>query len=265
MGRGTAAVTAEHLDAAPRLRIIARYGVGFEAVDVEAAAARGILVTNTPGANSSAVADHAVGLMLAALRSTASGDRRVRAGDWSAVRGRELGAQTVGIVGFGRIGRGVAARLSGFGCRVLVHDPWLSDDQVRAAGAEPATIAQLAAAASVITLHAPGGETLVNAGFLAAAADGLVLVNTARPDLVDERALAEALGSGRVAAYAADTLNGDVSGGTSPLLADELAEHVTITPHLGAQTIEAVDAMGSLAVDNVIAVLAGRPPLHPVR
>lgn len=262
---GTAPVTAEHLDAAPQLRIVARYGVGYEAVDVASAAERGILVTNTPGANSSAVADHAVGLMLAALRSTASGDRRVRTGDWSVVRGRELGSQTVGIVGFGRIGQGVAARLAGFGCRVLAHDPWLSDGQVRQAGAEPVSLAELAAAASVISLHAPGGTTLVDTEFLSDAAASLVLVNTARPDLVDEAALADALRGARVAAYAADTLNGDVTGGSSPLLADDIADRVTITPHLGAQTVEAVDNMGSIAVDNVIAVLAGRLPLHPVR
>ncbi|MFE7861455.1 NAD(P)-dependent oxidoreductase, partial [Streptomyces sp. NPDC057403] len=115
---GTGPVTEAHLAAAPKLKVVARYGVGTEAVDLAAARERGIPVTNTPGANADAVADHAVGLMLAALRFVPDGDRRVRAGDWGVRRGRELGAATVGIVGFGRIGQGVARRLSGFGSRV---------------------------------------------------------------------------------------------------------------------------------------------------
>ena len=117
---GTGPITTEHLDLAPRLAVIARYGVGVEAVDVAAAIERGIVVSNTPGANAEAVADHTVGLALAALRSTVDGDRRVRSGDWTVRRGRELGRSTVGIVGFGRIGRGVARRLQGFGSRVAI-------------------------------------------------------------------------------------------------------------------------------------------------
>lgn len=255
---GTGPVTAEHLDAAPRLRVVARYGVGFEAVDVEAAAARGILVTNAPGANSDAVADHAVALMLAALRGIADGDRRVRQGDWAVTRGRQLGALTVGIIGFGRIGRGVAQRLAGFGPRVLAADPMLDDAAVRAAGAEPATVAAMADACDLVTLHAPGGSVVVDAAWLASLTRPVVLVNTARPDLVDEAALAAALADGRVAAYAADTLAGDTAGLRSPLLDDALADRVTITPHLGAQTVEAVDGMGTMAVANALAVLEGR-------
>lgn len=257
---GTGPVTATHLDAAPRLRIVARYGVGVEAVDRAAAAARGIAVTNTPGANSEAVADHAIGLMLAALRATAEGDRRVRAGDWRVVRGRELGRLTVGIVGFGRIGRGVARRLSGFGCRVLVTDPHLDAAAAAAAGATPVDPARLVADSDLVTLHAPGGEPLVTAEWLASARPGLTLVNTARADLVDEDALAAALRAGRVAAFAADTLAGDTRGDRSPLLADDLAARVTVTPHFGAQTVEAVDNMGAGAVANVLAVLEGRVP-----
>lgn len=261
---GTGPVTAAHLDAAPRLRIVARYGVGFEAVDVAAAAQRGIVVTNTPGANSAAVADHAVGLMLAVLRGTTEGDRRVRSGDWSVFRGRELGSLTVGIVGFGRIGQGVAARLRGFGSRILAHDPWLGDDAIRAAGAQAADVRDMAASCDLVTLHAPGGTVIVDAGWLASARTGLVLINTARPDLVDEEALAAAIRNGTVAGFGADTLAGDTAAGASPLLAGDLADRVTVTPHFGAQTVEAVDGMGSLAVANVLAVLDGTLPPSPV-
>jgi D-3-phosphoglycerate dehydrogenase len=261
---GTGPVTAAHLDAAPQLKVVARYGVGYEAVDLDAAARRGIPVTNTPGANSGAVADHAVGLMLAVLRGIPEGDRRVRAGDWSVFRGRELGSLTVGVVGFGRIGQGVARRLSGFGSRIVAHDPWLGDDAILGAGAEPLDVAEMPAACDVVTLHAPGGTVLVNAGWLASARSGLVLINTARPDLVDEDSLAAALREGRIAGFAADTLTGDTAGVPSPLLAGDLADRVVVTPHFGAQTVEAVDAMGSIAVENVLAVLAGAAPPFPI-
>ncbi|MGN7978435.1 NAD(P)-dependent oxidoreductase [Microbacterium sp. 22195] len=262
---GTGPVTEEHLAAAPKLKIIARYGVGYEAVDLDAAASRGIPVTNTPGANANAVADHALALILAALRTIPDGDRRVRAGDWSVRRGRELGAATVGIVGFGRIGQGVAKRLSGFGPRILASDPFLPADVIREAGAEPVDLDELFRTADVITLHAPGGQRLVDADRLDGVRPGTVLVNTARPDLVDEAALASALRDGTLAAYAADTLDGDTAAGDSPLLAAELADRVIVTPHLAAQTTQAVDNMGSVSLDDVIAVLRGDEPAHPVR
>ncbi|MGI5216074.1 phosphoglycerate dehydrogenase [Plantactinospora sp. CA-290183] len=263
---GTGPVTAAHLAAAPRLAVLARYGVGVDSVDLPAAAARGVVVTNTPGANSEAVADLTVGLLLAALRGIPAGDRRVRAGDWSVFRGRELGALTCGVVGFGRIGRAVARRLRGFGARVLAYDPMVDPAAIRAADAEPAgELAELPARCGVVSLHAPGGRALVDEGWLAGCRAGLVLVNTARADLVDESALAAALRDGRVGGYAADTL-GTESGraAESPLLAADLADRVVLTPHLGAQTVEAVDRMGALAVADLLAVLRGETPAHPV-
>lgn len=266
---GTGPVTDAHLAGAPRLRVLARYGVGVDAVDLTAAAARGVTVTNTPGANSDAVADHAIGLLLAALRGIVPGDRRVRAGDWSGVRGarrgRELGSLTVGVLGLGRIGQGVTRRLAGFGTAVLAHDPYLGDDDVRALGARPASLAELAERCDAVSLHAPGGHRAVDAAWLDRARPGLVVVNTARADLVDEAAVAAALRSGRLGGYAADTLAAEGTRARSPLLADDLAHQVVITPHIGAQTIEAVDRMGSAATADVLAVLSGARPAHPVR
>lgn len=261
---GTGPITEEHLAAAPKLRIIARYGVGTESVDLDAARHRGIPVSNTPGANADAVADHAIGLMLAALRFVPDGDRRVRDGDWGVRRGRELGAATVGIVGFGRIGQGVAKRLSGFGCRILAADPFLPAETVRANGAEPVDLDALFETADVVSLHAPGGQLLVDATRLTHMPRGSIIVNTARGDLIDEAAVAEALHDGILAGYAADTLDGDTAAKDSPLLADTLADRVIVTPHLGAQTTQAVDNMGSLSLDDVIAVLKGDDPRHPV-
>jgi D-3-phosphoglycerate dehydrogenase len=260
---GTGQVTAEHLDLAPGLKVVARYGVGVEAVDLAAARQRGVVVTNTPGANSGAVADHTIGLLLAAARQVAEGDRKVRRGDWKALRGREIGAMTIGIWGFGRIGQGVAQRLSGFGSKILACDPYLDADRAAALGAQPVSGDELAAC-DAVSLNAPGGNQLVTAEWLAQVRPGLLLVNSARADLVDEEALAAALRDGRVAGYAADSVAGDTAGHDSPLLAEDLAPRVTITPHVGAQTVEAIDEMGRMAMENALAVLAGDPPLNLV-
>jgi D-3-phosphoglycerate dehydrogenase len=261
---GTGPVTAAHLDAAPRLQVVARHGVGIEAVDVAAATDRGIVVTNTPGANSDAVADHAVALLLAAVRGIVPGDRDVRAGNWAVRRGRELGSLTVGLVGFGRIGRGVARRLGGFGTAIAAHDPYADEDELRSQGVQPLALEDMPARCDAVSLHAPGGACLIDDAWLRRARPGLVLVNTARADLVDEGAAAAALRSGLLAAYAADTLSTEASGGTSPLLDDDIADRVLLTPHIGAQTVEAVDRMSASAAADVLAVLSGTPPAHPV-
>ncbi|MEA2418871.1 MAG: D-3-phosphoglycerate dehydrogenase / 2-oxoglutarate reductase [Thermoleophilaceae bacterium] len=259
---GTAPIGAEQLELAPGLRVIARYGVGYDAVDLGAAAARGIAVTHTPGANSEAVADHTLALLLAALRHVVAGDGSARAGDWRARPGRELAALTAGIVGFGKVGRAVARRLTGgFGTRVVVHDPYVADDAVRQEGCEPMSLDALAAEADVLCLHAPGAaQPLVDAALLRRLRPEAILVNAARGDLVDERAVAEALRSGRLGAAAVDVLATEPASG-SPLLD---APNVVVTPHLAAQTVEAIDRMGTMAVDDVLRVLDGLPAIHPV-
>ncbi|MCM3694839.1 NAD(P)-dependent oxidoreductase [Microbacterium oleivorans] len=262
---GTGPVTGRHLDLAPRLRVVSRYGVGVDNVDVAAAGARGVIVTNTPGANSAAVAEHTLALLLSALRGIPAADRRVRRGDWSGWSTRELSALTVGVLGLGRIGRLVIERLDGFGCAVRGADPWVPEDDPVFDRVVRCDAAELAVTCDVVTLHAPGGRTVVDRDWLAASDRPVILVNTARADLVDEPALADAIRSGRVVAYAADTLatenHGDLA---SPLLADDLADRVIITPHLGAQTREGVDGMGGMATADLRAVLEGRAPRHPV-
>lgn len=257
---GTGPVTAAHLDAAPQLRLVARYGVGVDAVDLAAAARHDVVVTNTPGANSGAVADHAVALMLAALRGITTGDRRVRAGDWRVDRTRELGSRTVGIVGVGRIGRAVATRLAGFGSTVLGHDPWVPDSEMRAAGIEPVPLEEIAARSDVVSLHAPGEHTLIDTAWLANAKPGLILVNTARANLVDEAALVQALTDGTLRVYAVDTLSSESGEEPSPLLSEALVDRTIFTPHSAAQTVEAVDSMSVGALAAVLAVLRGDTP-----
>lgn len=260
---GTGPVTAGHLAAAPALRVLARYGVGVDAVDLPAAAAAGVVVTNTPGANSEAVAEHAIALLFAVLRSVPAGDRRVRRGDWTASRGRQVAESVAAVIGFGRIGRATARRLAGLGCAVLVHDPHVPDGEIVDAGYSPCTLQEARESAGIVSLHLPGGTTLIDDGWLAGCPSHQVVVNTARADLVDEDAVARALRDLRLGAFAADTTAAE-SGSPSPVLAEDLADHVVVTPHLGAQTVEAVDSMGSLAVADVLAVLAGDPPTHPV-
>ena len=195
---GTAPVTRDHLEAAPRLRVLARYGSGVESVDLEAAARRGVVITNTPGANAEAVADHTVALMLAALRHLVEADRERRSRRPGVFVGRELGALPVGLVGFGHVGRAVARRLrSGFGTRVLAVDPAVHPTVLEAAGVGPADLPTVAAACDVVSLHLPGGpRPVIDAGFVAAMRRHAVLVNTARGGLLDEAAVASALVSG---------------------------------------------------------------------
>lgn len=264
---GTGPVTAAHLDLAPRLRILARHGVGVDSVDLSAATERGVTVTITPGANSDAVAEHAIALLFAAIRGVPAGDRRVRAGDWRVIRGAQLAESRVGIIGFGRIGRLVAARLAALGCDVLVHDPCMSDDEIRAAGYQAASTSEIASSCAAVTLHCPGGHVIVDGSWLQDGRAGQFIINTARADLIDEHAVAAALRTGHLGGYAADTLSSESVTGhdpTSPLLADDLADRVIVTPHLGAQTVRSVDLMGEMATEAVVAQLAGRTPRHVV-
>jgi len=255
---GTSPITAAHLAAAPRLRVIARYGVGVDSVDLDAAAARGVVVTNTPGANAEAVADHAVGLALAALRDVVAGDRAVRAGDWSRRPGRELGSCRVGIVGYGTIGRAVRRRLSGFGSEVVAHDPHVTEADVPLVPLE-----ELVADTEVVSLHLPAsGRPLVDAALLGLFRRDAVLVNTARGELLDERAVADALAEERLGACAVDVLSDELGRGASPLLQ---APRVVVTPHVAGQTVQAIDRMGMAAATEVVRVLVeGLPPQHPV-
>lgn len=260
---GTSPIDDRHLAAAPNLKIVARYGTGYDSVDLAAAARRRVAVTNTPGANAEAVADHTVGLMLAALRHLVVGDRGSREGVRPSLRGRELGALTVGIVGFGSIGRAVARRLTGgFGSRVLAYDPFVAPERAREAGIEPVDdLSDLARAADVLTLHLPGGGgAVVDAAFLSRMRPGAVLINTARGDLLDEQAVARALAQGQLTAAAVDVLVSEPAT-SSPLLD---APNAIITPHIAAQTTQAIDRMGMMAAEEVVRVLAGEAPRYPV-
>jgi D-3-phosphoglycerate dehydrogenase len=255
---GVGPIGAAQLHLASDLRVVARYGVGVDAVDRAELARRGVVLTNTPDANAATVADFAVLLMLAALRqlpTTLGGTMP------PALASRELGQLTVGVIGFGRIGRSVARRLAGFGARVLAHDPLLEVGAPLPDGlaGEAVALDELAARCEVLTLHAPAlGRPLVDAALLARVRPGVVLVNAARAELVDDDALAAALADGRVAVAALDAH--DVGPG-SPLAG---RTDVLLTPHVAGQSRDSVDRMGMGAAEDVLRVLRGEAPRHPV-
>ncbi|MDR0285836.1 MAG: phosphoglycerate dehydrogenase [Propionibacteriaceae bacterium] len=247
--------SAEVLRAAgPRLRVISRYGTGCDRVDLAAAAERGIAVTTTPGANSVAVAELALGLMFALARRLPGLDRAVRAGGWPRSQGLELTGKTLGVIGLGAIGRNVASRAQALGMTVVGYDPFVADDAVVSAGVEPLPLPELLGRSDVVTLHVPlQGATrhLIDAGALAAMKPGALLLNTSRGGLVDERAAAAALESGHLGGLALDAYETEPPLG-SPLFA---YDNVIATPHTGAHTAEAVERMAEAAVTNLLAVL----------
>lgn len=262
-------VTAGVLGACPKLKVVANYAVGYNNVDMASAAARGIAVTNTPDVLTEATADTAWALILAAARRVVEGDRMVRAGrfkGWAPglLLGMDLRGKVLGIVGMGRIGRAVARRSAGFGMRVAYSHPRRLPDSIEASlGARFVPLDELVRTADVLSLHCPltaGTRHLMDAERLATMKPGSILVNTARGAVVDEAALVVALRCGPPAAAGLDVYEDE------PSLAPGLKElpNAVLLPHLGSAGAETRRAMARLAVENVLEVLAGRPPLTPV-
>lgn len=261
-------LTAEVLAAEPlRARILANYGVGFNHIDVNAAKARGLTVTNTPDVLTDDTADDAMLLLLMVARRAGEGERHVRAGAWTGWRpthllGTKVSGKTLGLIGMGRIGRAVARRAHhGFGMRVIFHDPYPPPPGVAAElGAESrGSIEAVLQEADFVSLHSPATpETrhLINAQRLALMKPSAFLINTARGDIVDEAALVAALQAGRIAGAALDVYEREPQV-TPALLA---MENVVLLPHLGSATQETRVAMGLRACDNLTAFFAGTPP-----
>ena len=257
-------ISAEVFERAQRLRVVARYGVGVDRVDLDAAARRRVTVTVTPDANANAVAELTIALVLALARHLMVGRDRVRAGGWLPVDGVEVAGRTIGLLGLGRIGALVAAKARGLGLHVLAHDPVVAGEWAEAAGAVLVDLETLAAESDFLSLHAPlTSETrgIVDRVLLARLKTGAALVNTARGGLVDEEALVWALEHGPLEAAALDVLAEEPPPRDHPLLQ---RDDVIVTPHIAAHTAEAVTAMARIALDEVLAVLSGRPPRFPV-
>jgi D-3-phosphoglycerate dehydrogenase len=260
---GAIPLTAAHFAAAPRLRVVAMHGVGVDHIDLAAARQHGVTVTNAPGSNDASVADLAVALMLACLRHLPAGDRAARDGCWGGIIGEELTGKTVGILGWGRIGRGVARRLAGFDVEIVAHDPYVSASEIEASGARAMALDDLLQTSDIVSLHLPlTAETsnLLDARRLALMRPSAYLINTARGGIVDEEVLARRLREGHLRGAGLDCF------AVEPPVDNPLLElpSVVVSPHIGAQTREAVSRMGTMAATNVIRVLGGEEPLARV-
>ncbi|MGH9345927.1 MAG: phosphoglycerate dehydrogenase [Vicinamibacterales bacterium] len=243
--RSATKVTATVIAAAPRLRVIARAGSGVDNVDVTAASARGVVVMNAPGANSISVAELALGLMLALARHVPAADAAMKQGKWEKKKfvGEELRDKTLGLAGLGRIGQEVARRARAFGMRVIAHDPFIAAQVAEDLGVELLAMDEVLARADYVSLHlpsTPATRSFLNAERLAGTKTGVRIVNTARGDLVDEQALADAIESGQVAGAALDVF--EVEPPPDPRL--QTLPQVIATPHIAASTREAQELVG---------------------
>lgn len=260
-------VTDSLLARAPRLRVIARHGVGVDNVDVAAATRRRIPVCVTLAANTDAVAEHTFLLMLAVGKRLVAVNAAVRRGAWEDLRGElyeGLSGRTLGIVGMGRVGRRVAELAAAFGMRRLGYDPALPPEEIQRRGAEPVELSALLRAADIVTLHAPlTPETrhLMNRETLNLMKPGAILVNTSRGGVIDDHALAEALRSGRLAGAGIDVMEPEPPGPDSPLLT---LEQVLITPHIAAHTEDSMRRMAVTAAEQVLMALEGKRPTMAV-
>jgi D-3-phosphoglycerate dehydrogenase / 2-oxoglutarate reductase len=257
--RSSARVTKDVIAAGDHLRVIGRAGAGIDNIDVPAASARGVIVMNTPGANTVATAEHTMALLLALCRNVPQAAASLRTGEWERKRfkGVELRSKTIGIIGFGRVGQRVAQRCRGFGMDVICHDPYLSSERAELLKVDQVSLDELLERSDFITLHAALTDDtrgMIGAEALAQMKPGVRIVNAARGGLIDERALIAALEDGRVAGAALDVLTDEPPDPANPLLH---MDNVVVTPHLAASTDEAQREVGIQIVRQVIDALEG--------
>ncbi|HYZ69736.1 MAG TPA: hydroxyacid dehydrogenase [Mycobacterium sp.] len=260
----TAEFRKDDIDLAPKLRVIARHGAGFDTVDVDAATERGIPVTVTGAANADSVAEHVFALLLAVARNVTAADRAVRDGQWSTARGVltgiELVGRTMGLLGCGRIGRRVAAIAQALGMTVVASDPALSD----VPGVPLVGKGELLEASDVVSLHLPLTPTtanIIDREALAALPTGAILINTARGELIDESALLEYLDNGHLAGAGLDVLATEPPSAANPLVAHP---RTVLSPHIGGQTYEAMRRVALDAAHSILAVYRGEVPANAI-
>ena len=264
--RSATKVTDAVLRAATNLKIIGRAGMGVDNIDVTGATQRGVIVMNTPSANSVATAEQTMALMLATTRHTAAAHQTVAEGRWERGKfaGTELSGKVLGIVGFGRIGRLVAARAQAFDMEVMAFDPYVSEEVAQDTGVTLVNMDDLYARADYITLHVPSSpntDNMISAQSIAQMKDGVVIINAARGTLIDEGALAEALGTGKVRAAGIDVYRSEPPDPDHPLIG---LPNVVHTPHLGASTAEAQRDVSAQIGEQVLDALRGVDIRNPV-
>jgi len=256
--RSATKVTADIIEAGTKLKIIGRAGTGLDNIDVKVAEAKGIKVINTPGANSISVAELTIGLMIACSRHIARGTIDLKNGKWTKkeLEGHELYKRTVGIIGFGNIGREVAKRLLAFDMNVLAYDPIVKETDMNV---KLVDLDILISNSDYITIHVPltpETKNLINKDTISKMKDGVIIINAARGGIVDESALYEALLSGKIYAAGLDVF--EVEPPTDELRQKLLSlPNVVATPHVGASTFEAQERVGMLLVERLIKEIAG--------
>ncbi len=250
--------------ACSRLKVVGRYGVGLDTVDLPAATELGIAVVHAPGSNSDSVAEHALMLMLACTKRTIVLDRMTRKSDWSPARWKgltEIKGMTLGIIGVGNIGRRVARLGAAFGLRVLGYDPYVTPDELRARGAEPVPdLATLLRQADIVTCHTPHTpEThhMINATTVAQMKDGVIFINTSRGKTQDEGALLAGLGSGKIRAAGLDVFEDEPVSSDNPLLQ---LDNVVVSSHIAGVTEQAHRSIGLQVTAEMLRVLRGERP-----
>lgn len=252
--------TARVLDAAPQLKVISRTGVGYDAIDVNAATARGVMVTTTPGVNRDAVADLAFALILCCARKLPENLAEVRRGGWKRHEGVDLAGKTLGIIGLGTIGKEVAQRAKAFKMRILAYDLAQDLPFADATGVAYVSLADLLRRSDFVSIHCFLNETtrhIMNAERLALMRPTAYLVNTARGGLVDTQALCRALREGRIAGAALDVMEEEPLPADSPLRA---FDNVYLTPHAAGSTSDARERSGAAAAENLLRALRGERP-----
>jgi len=256
--RSGTAVTEELVNAGSRLRIIGRAGVGLDNVDVDACTARGILVINAPTANIMSATEHTMAMLLALCRNIPEAHASVKRGEWNRSRfmGTELDGKTLGIIGLGRIGTRITVRARAFGMRVIAYDPYVAPSVYEKVGAERVSLDELLSRADVVTVHTPlSDETrgMIGAAEMAKMKEGVIVLNIARGGIYDEQSLADALNSGHIAGAAIDVYVEEPPK-DNPLLS---AKNIILSPHIGANTIEAQDRVAVQTAEMVIDALRG--------
>ncbi len=253
------------LAAAGKLKVIARYGVGVDNVDLQAAREKGIVVTNMPGANSVSVAELTIALILALARQLPNAVAATRTGGWPRLNGVSLDGKSVGLLGLGAVGKQVARRLQGFDCRIQAYDLFPDEGFARGYNVALLPLQDVLGQSDFVSLHVPlTAETrgMVNSAFIAQMKPGAYLVNTARGELIDESALMEALKSGYLCGAALDVFAKEPPGADNLLLA---LPQVIVTPHCASHTDGATNAMGWMALRDCLAVLRGQEPTYRVK
>lgn len=257
-------ITKEVINVANNLKVIARYGVGVDNVDLKAALDQNIVVTNTPGANASSVAELTVGLLLALTRNIPSANSATQSGKWPRLHGVSLEKKVVGLYGFGSIGQQVAKRLIGFDCKLMVFDPFIDYHVVSKFSVKRVSEDEIISKSDILSLHCPANDETkgrVNTEFLSQMPRGSFLINTARGELINETALYEAIKTGHISGAAIDVFNVQPPRPDNPLLS---LPQVITTPHMGSHTDIAINNMGWGALENCLAVLEGKSPQNRV-